>query len=448
MPTIVAIIFYIMEFFSSDERLIDLYNVAFSLGIAIWAVLLVKNWTRRCAEIDVEWDNYGLDTNSVSLRQQFRGDFVTDPVTDLDTIYYSKSKRMMRYVESFIISTPFIVGAVIVMFCSLNMMGYVSDEEKYCIPALANLAKPGGTFEKGSTLSFIPSILMTVGMTIIGKLYEPTAEWTTERENHKTKEAHMNSTNLKKFAFNVTLYYSHLFYVAFLKMDLVGLRKELITLALVDEIRRIVSESALPAVLQNKGFHLDKKYETIVEEELNELVKPEYTYFEDYLELVIQYGYVTLFAVAFPLGAAINYIFLFFERRSDTYKIEKLCRRPISMSTSDIGIWDNIMVFMSYMSIFTNLFLFAFATKNKEILANSDFQCGNSYYFIGVEHAMILVVLVITIAVPDKPKWVRIFIKRLNEKLRRKAIQDRGHDKVKMAKTKMKGVIAFKDTLK
>ena len=121
-----------------------------------------------------------------------------------------------------------------------------------------------------------------------------------------------------------------MFYVAFQRKDLVGLRKELITLALVDEIRRIATESALPAILQNKGFNFaKKKWNTIVEEELDELRKPEYTYFEDYLELVIQYGYVTMFAAAFPLGALINYIFLFFERRSDAFKIENLCRRPL-----------------------------------------------------------------------------------------------------------------------
>jgi len=293
-------------------------------------------------------------------------------VTDRESLYYSKKQRIMRYIESFIISTPFILAGLIVMISSLNMMGYVDDEEIYFIPALGNLAKPGGIFEKGSFMGVFPSIIMTVLMTTISKVYEPSAEWATQRENHKTKEKHLNSVNIKKFAFNLTFFYSHLFYVAFEKMDIVGLRKELVTLALVDELRRIVSESALPAILQNKGLHLEKKYESIIEEELNELVKPDYTYFEDYLELVIQYGYVTLFAAAFPLGAAFNYVFLFLERKSDAYKIEKLCRRPLSTNTSDIGIWDNIMVIISYASVFTNLFLFAYASKHAELVSESE----------------------------------------------------------------------------
>ena len=445
MPTVFALILYVIEFIVWDEKLQQLYNVGFSVGIAVWAVLLVKNWRRRCAEIDIEWDNYNLDTEKVSLRQQFQGDLVTDQITDRDTIYYSDNQRLMRYIESVIISFPYIFGALFVMIASLNMMGYVDDKEIYCMSFLADMAKPGGVFEKGSFLSSVPSVIMTVGMTIIGKLYEPTAEWTTERENHKTKQDHLNSVNIKKFAFNMTFYFSHLFYVAFEKMDLPGLRKELITLALVDEIRRIVSESALPAVIQNNGFHFDKKFDSIVEEELNEIAKPEYTFFEDYLEFVIQYGYVTLFAVAFPLGAAFNYIFFFFERRSDTFKIEKLCRRPISSSTSDIGIWDNIMVFMSYTSIFTNLFLFAFALNHDEILNSTNIVCVNSYFFIANEHLLIIIIVILTRVIPDKPKWVRTFLKRADFKLKRETIVRNAASKISTATSKIKGLAAFKN---
>ena len=40
----------------------------------------------------------------------------------------------------------------------------------------------------------------------------------------------------------------YLFYIAFLKFDLIGLRKELTTLFTTDEFRRLVTESLLPLI--------------------------------------------------------------------------------------------------------------------------------------------------------------------------------------------------------
>jgi hypothetical protein len=39
-----------------------------------------------------------------------------------------------------------------------------------------------------------------------------------------------------------------------------------------------------------------KRKLTVGEEEFQEIMKPDYDYFDDYLELVIQYGYITFFA--------------------------------------------------------------------------------------------------------------------------------------------------------
>jgi len=68
-------------------------------------------------------------------------------------------------------------------------------------------------------------------------------------------------------------------------------------------------------------------------------MKPEYEYFEDYLELVIQYGYITFFAAAFPIGTFFTVIFIAIEAWSDMFKLENLYKRPIPFNTNDIGIW-------------------------------------------------------------------------------------------------------------
>jgi hypothetical protein len=443
IPAIIAILIYAHEHLyglSSDN---DWYNSFFSFGIAIWAPLLVIFWGRRCSELDVEWDNYNLELCHASYRQQFKGELRTSPLTDLEELHYSSTQRAMRYIESLVIATPFILAALFVMLSSLNMMGYSDKGDFFYMSFFASLSEEGALFEKGTYMAFIPSLFMTGGMMVVGKYYAPAAEYATGRENHKTIEAHRNSLNMKKFIFNFIFFFSHLFYVAFEREDMPGLRKELITLAIADEIRRIMSESVAPTILR-QGFNNAKIFKSIVEEELDELTLPEYTYYEDYLELVIQYGYVTMFSAAFPLGAFVNYLFLFFERRSDTYKIEKLCRRPLQINTSDVGIWDEIMQILSFISVFTNLFLFAFASQHEFNLSAAQGGCINYFYFISIEHLLIIVIFLMLKLVSHQPEWVAIFLTRVNNQEKRKIIVNNALHKMKGAVSKIKSIGLFK----
>lgn len=90
---------------------------------------------------------------------------------------------------------------------------------------------------------------------------------------------------LKRFLFDFIFFFAHLFYVAFEKRDIEGLWKELTILCIADEFWRIAVEVVLPLVTQRKVKKTQKL--SIAEEEYEELLKPEYEYFEDYLELVI-----------------------------------------------------------------------------------------------------------------------------------------------------------------
>jgi len=436
VPSIISIILWLGEFFNADARDNTLFNYMFAVGITIWSPMLVRFWRRRCSEIDIEWDNYNLSTSAVSFRQEFKGDIRINPVTDLEEDHYPSSQRLLRYIESFIISTPFMTLAFIVMISSLNMMGYSDKDDLLAWEFFAQMARQGGIFEKGTLMANIPSLFMSITMITIGVFYESAAKYATVRENHKTKEAHINSVNIKKFTFNFLFYFGHLFYVAFQRRDIDGLKKELIVLALVDEARRIFSESALPTFMKY-GLHFDKKFGSAIEEELNELTLPEYTYFEDYLELVIQFGYVSMFAVAFPLGAFITYVFLFFERRSDAYKIEKLCRRPLSLNTSDIGIWDEVMKLISFTSVFTNLFLFSFHKTADGVVSQG---CESSSYFIGIEHLLIIAIFILHAIISTKPKWVSIFLQRVDHKEKKKLILTSALNKFKGAFAKIRGI--------
>lgn len=101
---------------------------------------------------------------------------------------------------------------------------------------------------------------------------------------------------------------------------------------------------------------------TIIEEELKELEKDELEIFDDYLEMIMTFGYITLFASAFPLGATITCLFIYIETRSDCYKIDTNMKRPFSRTCHDIGTWELALDLLTFGSIFTNIYLAFYAS--------------------------------------------------------------------------------------
>lgn len=79
--------------------------------------------------------------------------------------------------------------------------------------------------------------------------------------------------------------------------------------------------------------------------------------------MVIQFGYITLFAAAFPLGSFLSLIFNLSEVISDGFKISKLTRRPITTLTTDIGIWKYVLYTMSMLSVITNTIIFTYTSN-------------------------------------------------------------------------------------
>lgn len=68
--------------------------------------------------------------------------------------------------------------------------------------------------------------------------------------------------------------------------------------------------------------------------------------FEDYLEMFIQFGYVTLFSSAFPLAAMCAFLNNLIEIRSDAFKLCCVFQRPFGIRAQSIGVWQVSVVLL------------------------------------------------------------------------------------------------------
>ena len=103
--------------------------------------------------------------------------------------------------------------------------------------------------------------------------------------------------------------------------------------------------------------------EILIQEELAELQLDELEIFDDYIEMITTFGYITMFASVFVLGAPLVLVFLLIESRSDIFKLEKTMRRPIPFKTHHIGSWSATIELFCFLAIFSNIIVSCYASQ-------------------------------------------------------------------------------------
>jgi hypothetical protein len=146
----------------------------------------------------------------------------------------------------------------------------------------------------------------------------------------------------------------------------------------------------------------------------------------DYLELSVQFGYLTLFAIAFPLSTALAFIGLWLEMFTDKIKVLKLVKRPIPLALKDIGNWWYIFSAISVLAIFSNTAIFCFTSRTFKVWVS-----GTDYEYL--IFAIIVVILLIfrnqlQSLIPDIQEKYKIIMSRHEYILERLLLGGEGRD--------------------
>lgn len=224
------------------------------------------------------------------------------------------------------------------------------------------------------------ALLNLVVITIMNHVYDYLAVFLTNLEYKRTQTEYDESLTLKIYLFQFVNYYSSIFYIAFLKGKFVGypakynrifkLRQEecspggclmelciqLVIIMVGKQALNAVMEMAVPFLIKTYNTIRNKFVQTTEEDDGDKLIccsqwTEDYKLlawssrglFDDYLEMIIQYGFITIFVVAFPLAPLFALLNNIFEMRLDAKKFLKFYRRPVPKRVKDIGVWYNIM---------------------------------------------------------------------------------------------------------
>ena len=137
--------------------------------------------------------------------------------------------------------------------------------------------------------------------------------------------------------------------------------------------------------------------------------------FSEYSNILLQLGYVVLFAPAFPLASALLWLSFYFELRTDAYKMVCNTRRPAYMGAEDIGAWQTVLRMLAALGVLTNLGLAGITdTTLKRILPFHflgliEINESNKVLFLVVlEHLLLLTQYCVLTIIPDVPEDIAI----------------------------------------
>jgi len=284
----------------------------------------------------------------------------------------------------------------------------------------------------------VSGIINAFQIQLMNFIYTKVALKLNDWENHKTQTQYEDSLIAKSFLFKFINSYNSLFYIAFFKRFDVAVEScptddptclnelqiqlasifvtqlvvnnaiELATPYFTARQRRIADAGQSGLDIHNRARDVDK---TSAEKEY--ALGAYSSTFEDFDEIVIQFGYTTLFVVAFPLNPLLSLIANFIETRLDSYKLLHLERRPHPRGADNIGTWYAILEIIGILSVITNIALVMFVSETGDNITDGHLSLKFLIFLI-LEHGVILLKVLVGVVIPDEPILITEHLNRQN----------------------------------
>ncbi|XP_075275050.1 anoctamin-10 isoform X2 [Opisthocomus hoazin] len=384
--------------------------VMFAAFNLLWSTVILEVWKRICAIMTYRWGTLLMKRQFEEPRPGFHGALGINPITGREEPVYSSIKRQIRI---YLVSLPFVC---LCLYFSLYVMMIYFDLEQW---ALDYHEENESNFS--SLMLFVPSIIYAVVIEIMNRIYRCAAEFLTAWENHRLESSYQNHLILKVLVFNFLNCFASLFYIAFVLFDMKLLRQSLATLLITSQILNQFVESLLPYWLQKRQKKRMKKRmcslktdtDLSLVEQVN-LEKEMGTYFgtfDDYLELFLQFGYVSLFSCVYPLAAVFAVLNNVTEIHSDALKMCRVYKRPFAEPTANIGVWQLAFETMSVISVVTNCILIGMSPQVNALFPDSKMELILTVAL--VEHLLLAIKFIMAFVIPDKPRDIQIKLAKL-----------------------------------
>uniref|UniRef100_A0A9J8CMV5 Anoctamin n=1 Tax=Cyprinus carpio carpio TaxID=630221 RepID=A0A9J8CMV5_CYPCA len=373
-------------------------TVFFAIFMGIWVTLFLEFWKRRQARLEYEWDLVDMEEEQqqLQLRPEYeikcthrRRNRVTQemepylPLTSKCARSVLSGATVLFWMCLIIASIIGVIAYRLAVFAAFASI--MKDSPTNKLDVVGSLITP--QFATSVTASCINFVIIMV----LNFLYERVAIKITDMEVPKTHVEYENKLTVKMFLFQFVNYYSSCFYVAFFKGKFVGypgdyaymfgkwrneecepggclieLTTQLVIVMVGKQVWGNIQEALVPWlcnwwVSRNARNHPESLYSRW-EQDHDLQTFGQLGLFYEYLEMVIQFGFITLFVASFPLAPLLALMNNILEVRVDAWKFTTQFRRPVAAKAHSIGAWDEILNMIAVFSVVTNAFIVSFTS--------------------------------------------------------------------------------------
>lgn len=370
------------------------FSAWYAIVASLWTVVFVEWWSHQEHDLAARWGVRGVG-NIDNKRMEFKHKHeATDPVTGETMFIFPAGDRVLRQ----LLQIPFAIAAVLMLGSLITSC--------FAIEIFINevYSGPGKSY-----LTFLPTVILCTGLPFLSGILTKAAAALTDFENYETESQHERSLTAKTFVLNfVTAYlplcltafvyvpfgsvivpYLDVFALAFkpsaksegkikdpndpslFEINPSRLRKQVFYFTVTAQIVNFSMEVVVP-YLKRQGLLKFKEMKSkhsgttpsaaaddppeekdFLARVRNEAELEVYDVYDDLREMVVQFGYLALFSVVWPLAPVSFLINNWVELRSDAVKICVEMRRPTPWRAETIGPWLNALSFLSWLGSIT-----------------------------------------------------------------------------------------------
>ncbi|XP_009585296.1 PREDICTED: LOW QUALITY PROTEIN: anoctamin-7-like, partial [Fulmarus glacialis] len=360
-------------------------TIFFSIFMSLWAVLFLEFWKQINASLAHQWDRSESEDVEERPRPQFTAMApmtIINPITGAEEPYFPKRSRL-HWILAGSMTTIMMIAMVVMFVVSVTLYWAV----------VAILLSSSGYFWFVASASRIASITGSVVnlifILILSKICISLAHFLTKWEMHRTQTKHEDT-----FTFQFVTFYSSPVYIAFFKgkfvsypgnyLSFLGVRNEERSpggcfMELAQELlvimvgKQIFNNVAIPKLKcwwhKNKLLSTKKAGEEggagpggAVPWVKDRQLLVFQGLFDEYLEMVLQFGFITIFVAACPLAPLFALLNNWVEICLDAHKFVCDYRRPVAERAQGIGIWLSILEAIAHLAVISNAFLIAFTS--------------------------------------------------------------------------------------
>lgn len=370
------------------------FSIFYGVLVIVWSVVFTETWKRREKELALLWNVRNV-SKSEMRRPSFKGTTMEpDPVTGELVPYFSPWTRWSRK----LLGIPVVLGGALALTAVITAV--FGTEVFFTIYYDGYLKE---------ILIYLPTVLYSLAIPTVASICKSVAHRLTNYENYETHGSHEYHLMQKVFVFNALTSYMSILLTAYVyipygpqvistfqayglsfssaMIDPHMLQNRLKAFMITTQAISFATETIVPWLARRakveavkiqkevaEKLHQDTHEDsglTVLEdsEEAKKFLKrvqkqvdlPEYDVNEDYAEMVLQFGYVSLFSVIWPLTGLCAFVNNWVELRSDAAKISYNARRSIPSRTDTIGPWIDNLQHIAWLSSLTNasiLYLF------------------------------------------------------------------------------------------